>query len=285
MNQLPVQNQNNDYAIMENVIAKGDLSQLTSEQRVIYYNKVCESIGLNILTRPFQYIAFEGKLQLYASKDCTEQLRTLKGVSITKLEKEVLGSIYLVTAYAIDKDGRTDVSTGAVDIKGISGKALANAYKRAETQSKRRVTLSICGLGFLDESETPDVAGAKTVQVDFETGEIKESVVITKQEQTPFVEDMGLKCKSPVWNKETLVGEGAPHRQELIDAIKQADTIDSLKTLYGKAYTLHAGNLDAMKDITDLKDARKLELDSPKPLDVEALMWLDELEAAEVKNV
>lgn len=247
------------YEIMENVIAKGDLSKLSSEQRVIYYNKVCDSIGLNPLTRPFQYITFDGKLQLYASKDCTEQLRTLKSVSVTKIEKEIIGSIYVVTSYVSDSTGRTDVATGAVDIKGLSGKNLANAYKKSETQSKRRATLSICGLGFLDESETPDVAGARPVEVDFETGEIKQAIVETK------------------WDKETLIGEGAPHRDELIKSIQEAKTIDELKNVYAKAYTLHGGNLESMADITKLKDERKEQITK-----TENDEWLAERDAADM---
>ena len=36
---------------------------------------------------------------------------------------------------------------------------------KAETKAKRRVTLSICGLGILDESETDTMPGAVTVDV------------------------------------------------------------------------------------------------------------------------
>jgi hypothetical protein len=41
----------------------------------------------------------------------------------------------------------------AVAVKGLIGEALANAYMKSETKAKRRVTLSIMGLGLLDESE------------------------------------------------------------------------------------------------------------------------------------
>jgi hypothetical protein len=42
---------------------------------------------------------------------------------------------------------------------------------KAETKAKRRLTLSLVGLGFLDESETE---GGQTVDVDPETGEVRE---------------------------------------------------------------------------------------------------------------
>jgi hypothetical protein len=58
--------------------------------------------------------------------------------------------------------GRTDAAKGAVNISGLKGEALANALMKAETKAKRRATLSICGLGFLDETEVEDIpASAK----------------------------------------------------------------------------------------------------------------------------
>jgi hypothetical protein len=50
-------------------------------------------------------------------------------------------------------------------IKGLQGDALANALMKAETKSKRRVTLSICGLGMLDETEMETIPSAVQVQV------------------------------------------------------------------------------------------------------------------------
>jgi hypothetical protein len=40
------------------------------------------------------------------------------------------------------------------------GEALEIAFLKAETKSKRRVTLSICGLGMLDETEVETIPGA-----------------------------------------------------------------------------------------------------------------------------
>jgi hypothetical protein len=64
-----------------------------------------------------------------------------------------MGDIYIVTARAKDRTGREDESTGAVPLGNLKGDALANALMKAETKSKRRVTLSIAGLGWLDETE------------------------------------------------------------------------------------------------------------------------------------
>lgn len=138
---------------IENILVKGDLTTLNEDQRVSYYKAVCESVGLNPLTKPFDYIQLNGKLVLYAKKDATEQLRQIHKVSIESIEGKNINDVYVVTAKAKDHSGRTDSSTGAVSIGNLKGDALANALMKAETKAKRRVTLSICGLGVLDETE------------------------------------------------------------------------------------------------------------------------------------
>lgn len=159
MNQLATTN-GTDLGTIERVIALGDLSKLTPEQRASYYAEVCRSLGLNPLTRPFEYLHLQGKLILYARKDATDQLRALHRISLTITGRETVDDLYVVTARAATADGRTDEEIGAVSIKGLAGDALANAYMKSSTKAKRRVTLSICGLGLLDESELETVRGA-----------------------------------------------------------------------------------------------------------------------------
>jgi hypothetical protein len=159
---------------IETAVIIGDLSKLSPEQRVSHYLAVCKSTGLNPLTKPFDYLQLSGKLILYARKDSTDQLRNLHSVSITKLEREIINDVYTVTAYAKAGDGREDSSIGAVNIKGVTGDALANAMMKAETKAKRRVTLSICGLGWLDETEIETIPNARPVLVT-EHGEIVEN--------------------------------------------------------------------------------------------------------------
>jgi hypothetical protein len=138
---------------IEQVLIGGDLAQLKPDERLSYYNRLCESLGLNPLTQPFQYIVLNQKLQLYAKKDCTEQLRKIHGVSITSVDPKQIGDLLVVVASASDREGRVDSATGAVNVSGLKGENLANAMMKAETKSKRRVTLSLCGLGMLDETE------------------------------------------------------------------------------------------------------------------------------------
>lgn len=147
-------------AAVEKVLLKGDLGALTEAERLAYYKAICESLEINHLTQPFEYIILSGKLRLYARKDCTDQLRKRDGITIFKMERGLEEGIYVVRAYARTKDGREDVSSGAVSLEGLKGDARANGVMRAETKAKRRVTLSICGLGFLDETEAEEVGHA-----------------------------------------------------------------------------------------------------------------------------
>ena len=128
-------------AVMEQVVINGDLDKLSAQDRVAYYKRVCESVGVNPFTRPFQYIRLNGKLTLYAAKDCTEQLRAQRGISITGLaatfDKDA--AVYTVIATAIDREGRTDSATGAVPLGNeVKGEARANAIMKAETRGVRR---------------------------------------------------------------------------------------------------------------------------------------------------
>jgi len=148
--------------ILEQVIIEGDLAKLSPADRVSYYKKVCASVGLNPFSKPFDYIKLNGKLILYARRDAADQLRAIHGVSIKVISKTLEDGLYTVHVAAVDKNGRTDEDIGAVMLAGLRGEAKANAMAKAMTKAKRRVTLSICGLGWLDETEVTDIAGAKS---------------------------------------------------------------------------------------------------------------------------
>ena len=163
--------QTNDEAqLMESVLLGGDLSKLSPAQRVNYYNKVCSSMGLNPLTKPFDYINLNGKLTLYARKDATEQLRKIHNVCIDDVDIQETEKQFVVKVKGHDKDGRTDVEVGVVNKTDMRGD-IANVQMKAVTKAKRRLTLSLCGLGWLDETEVQTIPDAQPVIVD-EGGEI-----------------------------------------------------------------------------------------------------------------
>jgi len=162
--------------IIADLVLGGDLSKMDSDARVRYYVQLCNSLNLNPHTQPFQILKFQGKEIMYATKSCSEQLRKLWGVSVTSLEPRNEGDVYLVVANVQDSTGRTDAATGAVPVTNLKGEALANAFMKAETKAKRRATLSICGLGMLDESELDTMPQATRVSLPAELGTSAEAV-------------------------------------------------------------------------------------------------------------
>lgn len=156
---------NDHMAIVEQVVIKGDLAKLTPAERVDFYRAYCESVGLNPVTRPFEYIALQNKLTLYPKKEACEQLRKAYKISIYKMDekvKDVAGHIIITkTAYGETPDGRKDQADGVVTIKKENIAAYADAVMKAETKAKRRLTLSMIGLGFMTDYD--DKPRAKVV--------------------------------------------------------------------------------------------------------------------------
>ena len=172
MTQLATTNNEISANILEQVVIGGDLAKLTATERVSYYTRVCESIGVNPLTKPFAYITLNGRLTLYALRDCTDQLRKIHQISVVVMARQCTGDVYTVSTKVSTPDSRTDESDGAVSIAGLKGEALATAYMKAETKAKRRATLSIIGRGWLDELEVDTIPNAPTDTVDVKTGEL-----------------------------------------------------------------------------------------------------------------
>ena len=166
--------------LAERAIVLNDLSEMKPDERVKYYMRVCETLGLNPLTGPFAYIELNGELKLYAKKDATEQLRRIYHISVKVTDRSFDDGIYTVAVQTSDPSGREDEDIGAVVMaypkyywENRSGKRVrkehpkagqpfegedkANAMMKATTKAKRRATLSHCGLGFLDESEISDI--------------------------------------------------------------------------------------------------------------------------------
>lgn len=165
-----------ELEILSKVI-DGDLTPLTKEQRVKYYIMMCEKLGLNPHSRPFEYLSQtihdkRGQrdiIVLYAKRDCTDQLRHNRGISVEILRENFDKESQTLTIYARakDKEGRFEDSCGAVCLNtksgSLTGNSRANAIMTAETKAKRRATLSFCGLGWIDETEATTIQNAKTL--------------------------------------------------------------------------------------------------------------------------
>lgn len=223
--------------VLEQVIIQGDLGKLAPADRVSYYTKVCESVGLNPFTKPFEYIVLNGRLTLYARKDATDQLRKLHGVSIDAPKVEHVEGMIIVTVTARDTTGRIDSDMGVVAIDALKGDARANAIMKSITKAKRRVTLSICGLGMLDETEIETIPSARLapVNVHVETPQASTTNGNSQQKKVSR-EDLEKLWQNKLWPKAQALGidveaisqdietaELARRCKELHQAIKEAE--------------------------------------------------------------
>ena len=144
---------------IKNALTAEKLDKLSVDERTQLLDAVCTSLSLNPLTSPFKIINLQGKTRIYASKDATDQLRKVYGVSAQCKSRSTQEGIHTVEVEVSDPMGRRDFATGAVTVSNLKGDNLANAIMKAETKAKRRATLSICGLGLLDESEVETIPG------------------------------------------------------------------------------------------------------------------------------
>lgn len=152
--------QNVNEELLAKIVQSGDLAMLPESDRLIYYFSYCRQLGLNPLSRPFDYITEvndktgKTKITLYPNAQGASQLRDKRNVSTRIIKEEVLlnGDIYSVLVEAKIGD-RTEQATGKVSLSGLSGKHKANAMKKAETQARRRATLAIVGLDAIGDED------------------------------------------------------------------------------------------------------------------------------------
>jgi len=199
--------------VLERVLVTGDLAGLSEAQRLEYYRAVCSSIGLNPLTRPFEYLRLNGRLVLYATSAAADQLRAIHGISILDVQIESKDDLITAKVRARARDGREDVEIGVVSVAGLRGDALANAWMKALTKARRRVTLRLAGLGWLDESEVETIPSAQRV---------------TEPQLAPSPEVQEL-------------------RQKLADAAKELPDDSPLRAQAREAWK--SGDADAMKEV------------------------------------
>jgi len=153
INQIEPKKEGLSPEIVSSLVLNGDLSKLNSAQKVEYYNRLCDRIGLDPATQPFKLITLQGKQVLYADKGATQQLSQIYGISHEVTKKEKIEDVYVVTVRAKKADGRYTDEDGAVNVAGLKGDALANAMMKCVTKAKRRAVLALLGLAMLDETE------------------------------------------------------------------------------------------------------------------------------------
>lgn len=139
--------------VIESLVRLGDLSALSSAERARFYVQMCEGLGLNPHAQPFAFLKLNGKEVFYATRGATDQLAAMH-----KLNREIIDGPKVIDlagtklVYAVCRathpNGRVETATATVPLIDP-----VNVLMKAETKAKRRATLSILGLGLLDEME------------------------------------------------------------------------------------------------------------------------------------
>ena len=207
-----------DESVVASLILAGDLSKMSADDKVRYYNGYCERLGLDPFTKPFDLLRLSGKEILYCTRSGAQQLNKLHNVSHAITSRTVIpdAGVYEVTARACLPDGRCTESIGAVSIINLKGEAYANAVMKAETKAKRRATLDLLGLGVLDETEAESIMPKQPQQVKAPT---EEQVLSVIAEEVSDAEEMD-------WT----------HRYDdvkgLLVALNATETIQQLNAVY-----------------------------------------------------
>lgn len=148
--------------VIDSIVLRGDLSGLGPGERARFYVQMCEGLGLNPHAQPFAFLRLNGKEVLYATRGATDQLAAMHRVNREIIDgPKVIDLAGTKLVYAVCRaslpNGRVETATATVPLADP-----VNVLMKAETKAKRRATLSILGLGVLDELEIETIpAGAQ----------------------------------------------------------------------------------------------------------------------------
>ena len=150
-----------DPEVIHSIVIKGDMSGLSQEQAVAYYNYRCQQVGLDPSAQPFHLLVLNGKKMLYANAGATQQLCAVHKLSVSIINRERFEGVYLVSVRVTGQDGRVTENDGAVELDS-ERIGRANALMKATTKAIRRTVLAHCGLGMMDETEVETIPNAVT---------------------------------------------------------------------------------------------------------------------------
>ena len=162
--------------VIESVIVRGDISELSPSERATYYVELCKSLGLSAAAQPFAPLRLNGKEILYPTRGATDQLAAMHRINREIIDGprviDVAGTkLVFAVCRATHPNGRTETATATVPLVDP-----ANVLMKCETKAKRRATLSILGLGMLDETEIDSIpANAKSEALPIKVEAVKPS--------------------------------------------------------------------------------------------------------------
>ncbi len=147
-----------DGRIAESLVIRGDVSGLSPKDRALFYVKLCAQLGLNPMTQPLQMLKLNGREILYPTRGATDQLASNHRINREIIEgplvRDFAGTkLGYCVCRATHPNGRVETAVASLPVSGD----IAMLPMKLETKAKRRATLSILGLGMLDEVEVESI--------------------------------------------------------------------------------------------------------------------------------
>jgi hypothetical protein len=209
--------------LIESIVLKGDLSAMSSEDKAAYYARMCDALGLTAATQPFALLKLNGKEIMYPTRGATDQL-----AAIHRINREIIDGPKVVDVagtkmiYAVCRathpNGRVETAVATVPLNDP-----LNGLMKAETKAKRRATLSILGLGMMDESELDTIPANAKVSVP--QPDLSKSSSPPSSESAPKSAPTSKPASAPVTN----VAEASRSIEQVwIDRVS-ASTVDALE--------------------------------------------------------
>lgn len=157
-----------DQTLIKQAVAQGPaiLNGCSDLVKETYLAIISSKYGIDPDLKAFDLIKLNGKMTLYPNKRAADYIRQKMGISITLLETWIEDNYFYVRV-AATMGNRTDFDLACIalfkqewdpkDAKMILRNAApeerANLQMKCVSKAKRRVTLSICGLDYL-QTET-----------------------------------------------------------------------------------------------------------------------------------
>lgn len=203
--------------VIDSLVLRGDISLLNPQDRARYYIEYCQQLGLNPASNPLAILKLNGKEVLYPTRGATDQL-----AAIHRLNREVIegpelrkfGNVELLycKVRVSHPNGRVETALAT-----LPGRVDDNALMKLETKAKRRGTLSILGLGLLDETEIESIpASAKELapQVDVRVVETQPTPSLVEK----YREALQAMSGASMWDLVFLWNEWAKDLREEVDS-------------------------------------------------------------------
>ena len=265
-------------------VMNGNLADLSPSERIEYYEDRCSVAGLDPATEPFQYITLGGKLKLYATKTCTDQLAAIRGASVEIISRNIENGCCVTTVRATNlSDGRYTEEIGAVDVQNLKGEAYSNAVMKSKTKATRRAVLTLYGLGMMDETEVDTIPGARIASVkEAHTGKLviteeeASANAATKPEQKSPPAPRQAQPQKPAVPPQQYQKAATPATKKETAPVPQAQTVE--KPASGTSTTKVPGSLDPNSPRAQLVDvAQKFGVDVSLLSKEERIAWFRKL--------